>query len=155
MNFVNASWSMVGLRDLISRTGVQRPRSSRTRTGDSDTAWKTAALDQAGDTADAVETFFKKFVGKNPPPSEVGEDETLMANLPVACRMLANACDAYADHVETAEQRLPYEQTRLPARRADNEPRRRLRGGVLDGHALRRQQGHALELFVLARARPP
>ncbi|WP_229910907.1 restriction endonuclease fold toxin-2 domain-containing protein [Streptomyces aurantiogriseus] len=78
---------------------------------DSDTAWKTANLDQVGETADAVEGFFKKFVGKNPPPGEVGEDETLMANLPVACKMIANACDAYADHIETAKRRLPYEET--------------------------------------------
>ncbi|WP_030747006.1 restriction endonuclease fold toxin-2 domain-containing protein [Streptomyces sp. NRRL S-31] len=78
---------------------------------DSEAAWRTATLDQAGETASAVEGFFKKFVGKNPPPSEVGEHETLMANLPVACKMLANACDAYADHIETAKRRLPYEET--------------------------------------------
>lgn len=78
---------------------------------DSDAAWNTANLDQVGETADAVEGFFKKFVGKNPPPGEVGEEETLMANLPVACKMIANACDAYADHVETAKQRLPYDET--------------------------------------------
>jgi hypothetical protein len=78
---------------------------------DSDTAWRTANLEQVGETANAVEGFFKKFVGKNPPPGEVGEDETLMANLPVACKMIANACDAYADHIETAKQRLPYEET--------------------------------------------
>lgn len=74
---------------------------------DSETAWKTATLDEVGETADAVERFFRKFVGKTPPPSEVSEDETLMANLPTACRMIANACDSYADHVETAKQRLP------------------------------------------------
>ncbi|GAA3796527.1 hypothetical protein GCM10023083_34850 [Streptomyces phyllanthi] len=74
---------------------------------DSDTAWKTANLGQVGETAGAVEGFFRRFVGKNPPPGEVGEDETLMANLPTACKMIANACDAYADHVETAKRRLP------------------------------------------------
>jgi hypothetical protein len=47
---------------------------------DSGTAWKTANLDQVGETADAVEDFFKKFVGRATPPSEVGADETLMAN---------------------------------------------------------------------------
>ncbi|MEU0336544.1 restriction endonuclease fold toxin-2 domain-containing protein [Streptomyces sp. NPDC006193] len=78
---------------------------------DSERAWKTANFDQVGDTAEAVDRFFKKFVGKNPPPGEVSEEETLMANLPVACKMIANACDAYADHIETAKRRLPYEQT--------------------------------------------
>ncbi|MFG2814753.1 restriction endonuclease fold toxin-2 domain-containing protein [Streptomyces sp. NPDC048410] len=78
---------------------------------DSETAWKTAMPGQVGETADAVESFFEKFVGRTPPPSEVGADETLMANLPVACKMLANACDAYADHIETAKRRLPYEET--------------------------------------------
>ncbi|MBK6016648.1 hypothetical protein JHN45_36725 [Streptomyces sp. MBT53] len=78
---------------------------------DSEAAWKRATLDEAGETADAVEEFFRKFVGKSSPPSSVSEDETLMANLPTACRMIATACDAYADHVETAKQRLPYEET--------------------------------------------
>ncbi|WP_333762869.1 restriction endonuclease fold toxin-2 domain-containing protein [Streptomyces sp. IBSBF 2390] len=80
---------------------------------DSRDAWKTAKLDQAGETAEAVEHFFEKFVGKTPPPSEVGEQDTLMANLPTACKMLAGACDAYADHVETAKQRLPMENNSL------------------------------------------
>ncbi|MGX1507139.1 UNVERIFIED_CONTAM: hypothetical protein RKD43_005764 [Streptomyces graminofaciens] len=76
---------------------------------DSESAWRTATLNQAGDTADAAESFFQRFVGKTPPPSEVGEDETLMANLPTACRMIAKACDAYADHIETARNRIPQE----------------------------------------------
>ncbi|MFP8941716.1 restriction endonuclease fold toxin-2 domain-containing protein [Streptomyces fenghuangensis] len=76
---------------------------------DSEHAWQTANLGQAGDTADAVEDFFKKFVGKTPPPGEVGEDETLMANLPTACRMIAKACDSYADHIDTALDRIPTE----------------------------------------------
>lgn len=56
-----------------------------------------------------MEGFFKLFVGKTPPPGEVGPEETLMANLPTACRMIANACEAYADHVETASKRIPEE----------------------------------------------
>jgi hypothetical protein len=76
---------------------------------DTEAAWQKATLDQAGETADAVEHFFRKFVGKNPPPTQVSEDETLLANLPTACKMLANACEAYADHIETALQRLPAE----------------------------------------------
>lgn len=76
---------------------------------DSEAAWSKATLDQAGKTADAVENFFRKFVGKTPPPTEVSEDETLMANLPTACKMIANACDAYADHIDTAMRRLPEE----------------------------------------------
>ncbi|MFJ5035170.1 restriction endonuclease fold toxin-2 domain-containing protein [Streptomyces sp. NPDC088560] len=80
---------------------------------DSRDAWKTATLDQAGHAADAVESFFEKFVGKTPPPTEVGDHDTLLANLPTACTMLANACDAYADHVETAKQRLPMENSGL------------------------------------------
>lgn len=76
---------------------------------DSETAWKTAITNQQGETATAVEEFFKLFVGKTPPPSEVGPEETLMANLPTACRMIAKACEAYADHVETASKRIPEE----------------------------------------------
>ncbi|MEV6115979.1 hypothetical protein AB0L59_26630 [Streptomyces sp. NPDC052109] len=75
---------------------------------DSRDAWKTATLDQAGHTADAGESFFEKFAGKTPPLSEVGDHDTLLANLPTACTMLANTCDAYADHVETAQKTPSY-----------------------------------------------
>ncbi|GAA3798003.1 hypothetical protein GCM10022403_034830 [Streptomyces coacervatus] len=34
-----------------------------------------------------------------------------MANLPTACKMIAKACDAFADHIEIAKRRLPYEET--------------------------------------------
>ncbi|MGW7723832.1 restriction endonuclease fold toxin-2 domain-containing protein [Streptomyces canus] len=78
---------------------------------DSAAAWKRATLDEVGETADRVEEFFRRFVGKRSPSSSVSEDETLMANLPAACKMIADACDAYADHIETAKQRLPYEET--------------------------------------------
>jgi hypothetical protein len=78
---------------------------------DAEAAWKRATLDEVGVTADAVEEFFGRFVGKRPPSSAVSEDETLMANLPSACKMLADACEAYAAHIETAKARLPYEQT--------------------------------------------
>ncbi|WP_256961701.1 restriction endonuclease fold toxin-2 domain-containing protein [Streptomyces sp. NRRL B-24572] len=80
---------------------------------DSESAWRTATAQQLGETAAAVQTFFTVFVGKTPPPSEVGEDETLMANLPSACRMIAHACDAYADHIETALKRIPDEESPL------------------------------------------
>lgn len=76
---------------------------------DSNTAWQTATLEQVGETADAAHSFFTTFVGKTAPPSSVAEGETLLANLPAACRMLARACDAYADHIDTALQRIPEE----------------------------------------------
>ncbi|CCA54313.1 hypothetical protein SVEN_1026 [Streptomyces venezuelae ATCC 10712] len=34
-----------------------------------------------------------------------------MANLPSACRMIAHACDAYADHIDTALKRIPDEES--------------------------------------------
>ncbi|CCA54314.1 MULTISPECIES: hypothetical protein [Streptomyces] len=40
---------------------------------DSEGAWRTATAQQLGETATAVQTFFNVFVGKTPPPSEVGE----------------------------------------------------------------------------------
>ncbi|MFE4588194.1 restriction endonuclease fold toxin-2 domain-containing protein [Streptomyces laurentii] len=78
---------------------------------DSESAWRTASAQQLGETATAVQTFFTVFVGKTPPSSRVGEDETLMANLPSACRMIAHACDAYADHIETALNKISQENT--------------------------------------------
>ncbi|MGW3399533.1 restriction endonuclease fold toxin-2 domain-containing protein [Streptomyces hydrogenans] len=101
-----------GQRDKLRKTAT----AWRTAAGilgdaywDCESAWRTASAQQLGDTAAAVQTFFTAFVGKTPPPSEVGEDETLMANLPSACRMIANACDAYADHIDTALKRIPEE----------------------------------------------
>nr|WP_246531133.1 restriction endonuclease fold toxin-2 domain-containing protein [Streptomyces bathyalis] len=76
---------------------------------DAYSAGQRATMDQAGDTADAAKRFFAKYVDKHPPPSDVSEHETLFANLPTACKLLANACDAYADHVETAQRRVPEE----------------------------------------------
>lgn len=36
-----------------------------------------------------------------------------MASLPSACRMIASACEAYADHIGTALQRIPEEDSPL------------------------------------------
>ncbi|MFJ5022817.1 restriction endonuclease fold toxin-2 domain-containing protein [Streptomyces goshikiensis] len=101
-----------GQRDKLRKTAAVWTSAARileTAYWDSETAWKTATTNQLGETATAVEDFFKLFVGKTPPPSAVGEEETLMANLPAACRMIANACQAYADHIETASKRIPEE----------------------------------------------
>lgn len=66
--------------------------------------WHGANLDHEGLTADAIESFFKKFVGKVDPPDEVSQDEALLANLPAACFMLAKACEAYANHIESSRE---------------------------------------------------
>ncbi|WP_037613726.1 restriction endonuclease fold toxin-2 domain-containing protein [Streptomyces albus] len=64
--------------------------------------WYGANLGQEGLTADAIEKFFKRFIGQDSePPDTVSEDTELMANLPAACATLAKACDAYADHIES------------------------------------------------------
>lgn len=101
-----------GQRDKLTRT-ANAWRSAASILDDaywgSDSAWSTASAQQLGETAEAVQTFFTVFVGKTPPPSEAGEEETLMANLPSACRMIASACEAYADHIGTALQRIPEE----------------------------------------------
>ncbi|MFI7337058.1 restriction endonuclease fold toxin-2 domain-containing protein [Streptomyces sp. NPDC050085] len=76
-------------------------------------AWGTATLDQAGEAADASQKWFEKFVGKTVPPGKVGAEETLLANLHAACKMLADACDAYADHIDTALPKIPYEDNPL------------------------------------------
>ncbi|MFD7298578.1 restriction endonuclease fold toxin-2 domain-containing protein [Streptomyces sp. NPDC059897] len=76
---------------------------------DAETAWRTATAEQVGETGDAIEGWFRKFVGKTPPQGEVSGDDTLIVNLHAACKMLADACDAYADHIDTALQRIPKE----------------------------------------------
>ncbi|WP_158678664.1 hypothetical protein [Streptomyces sulphureus] len=43
---------------------------------DAEAAWKKATLNQAGETADAAENFFKKFVGKQAPPSVMSAKTT-------------------------------------------------------------------------------
>ncbi|QKV94251.1 hypothetical protein HUT19_22890 [Streptomyces sp. NA02950] len=118
---------------------------------DSDTAWKTATLDQAGETADAAHSFFKTFVGKTAPPSVVGEDETLMANLPSACKMLASACDAYADHIDTALEQIPWDENE-PFRGPELSPG--LGGNGTDGglHELVASDTHIAALGKIPRA---
>ncbi|MER0443399.1 restriction endonuclease fold toxin-2 domain-containing protein [Streptomyces sp. Edi4] len=99
-----------GQRDklrLVAKTWRSASKILQDAYWESDTAWQSARLGQVGETADAVEAFFMTFVGKNPPPSEVSDTETLMANLPAACTMLANACDVYADHIDTALRKIP------------------------------------------------
>ncbi|MET9598238.1 hypothetical protein [Streptomyces sp. NPDC006459] len=99
-----------GQRDKLRKTAAVRNSAAKILEDAywySGTAWKTATANQQGETAAAVEQFFNLFVGKTPPPGEVVGEETLMANLPAACRMIANACEAYADHVETASKRIP------------------------------------------------
>lgn len=71
--------------------------------------WRTARLDHAGETADGIERFFQRFVGKVPPGNQPHSDEALLPNLSSACRALAAACDAYSDHIETALTRIPTE----------------------------------------------
>ncbi|MEU1630703.1 restriction endonuclease fold toxin-2 domain-containing protein [Streptomyces sp. NPDC020096] len=74
---------------------------------DAQDCWSTATAHASGQTADAVNNFFTKFVGKDHPPAKVDENCTLLANLPTACDQLSKACDKYADHIETASRRAP------------------------------------------------
>ncbi|WP_063788486.1 restriction endonuclease fold toxin-2 domain-containing protein [Streptomyces chattanoogensis] len=64
--------------------------------------WRTAARNQEGKTAEAIGSFFLKFVGHDDVPAKAESSCTLLANLPAACQQIANACDRYADHIETA-----------------------------------------------------
>ncbi|WP_258528069.1 restriction endonuclease fold toxin-2 domain-containing protein [Streptomyces sp. NBRC 110611] len=55
-----------------------------------------------GEAADAFQDYFKRNIGTSHAPTQAQADEPLMANLVAACRQLANACENYADHIETA-----------------------------------------------------
>ncbi|RCG13414.1 hypothetical protein DQ392_33050 [Streptomyces reniochalinae] len=67
--------------------------------------WREANLDAKGLSADAVEKFFARFVGKGmDPPDQVSEDEALLPTLPAACFVLGKACDAYADHIDSSRE---------------------------------------------------
>ncbi|WP_328806676.1 restriction endonuclease fold toxin-2 domain-containing protein [Streptacidiphilus fuscans] len=69
---------------------------------DAQLSWSTATAEFTGTTADGVNTYFQRFVGKDPYPPRPYEGATLMANLPAACQALAAACEAYADHIDAA-----------------------------------------------------
>lgn len=69
---------------------------------DAQACWTTATRNFTGATADGVNGFFAKFVGKDPYPPRPAEGHTLMANLPAACQALAAACENYADHIDAA-----------------------------------------------------
>lgn len=47
-------------------------------------------------------SYFNLFIGWNDAPAEVSHKEALVPNLVAACRQLAKACNAYADHIEDA-----------------------------------------------------
>ncbi|MFH9246732.1 restriction endonuclease fold toxin-2 domain-containing protein [Streptomyces lydicus] len=72
---------------------------------DAQTCWTTASRNHEGKTAEAVNAFFVKFVGRDHPPAKADASCTLLANLPAACQQIANACDRYADHIETASKK--------------------------------------------------
>ncbi|MFH8839677.1 hypothetical protein [Streptomyces sp. NPDC017868] len=66
----------------------------------------TADKAHSGEAADAFRAYFKTSVGLTCPPSQVQEDEPLVANLVTACNEIAKACDRYAEHVEAAEKAI-------------------------------------------------
>ncbi|MFF0425563.1 restriction endonuclease fold toxin-2 domain-containing protein [Streptomyces sp. NPDC004520] len=66
----------------------------------------TADKAHSGEAADAFRAYFKTSVGLTCPPSQVQEDEPLVANLVAACNEIAKACDRYAEHVEAAEKAI-------------------------------------------------
>lgn len=72
---------------------------------DAQDCWRRATRHGEGDTADAIGTFFKKFIGHGNPPGHVSDQDPLLANLPTACHQIASACENYADHIETASKR--------------------------------------------------
>ncbi|MFD8324358.1 restriction endonuclease fold toxin-2 domain-containing protein [Streptomyces lydicus] len=70
--------------------------------GEAQICASTARRHHTGVAADTFEDYFKRCIGKGSPPSQAHGDEPLMANLVGACTQLANACDNYADHIDTA-----------------------------------------------------
>ncbi|MFF2077668.1 restriction endonuclease fold toxin-2 domain-containing protein [Kitasatospora sp. NPDC058162] len=55
-----------------------------------------------GAARQSFSSYFNLFIGWNGAPGEVSDKEALVPNLVAACRQLAKACDAYADHIEDA-----------------------------------------------------
>ncbi|MFF8897877.1 hypothetical protein ACF082_10395 [Streptomyces lydicus] len=70
--------------------------------GEAQICASTARRHHTGVAADTFEDYFKRCIGRGSPPSQAHGDEPLMANLVGACTQLANACDNYADHIDTA-----------------------------------------------------
>ncbi|MCZ1014385.1 restriction endonuclease fold toxin-2 domain-containing protein [Streptomyces noursei] len=62
----------------------------------------TARQHHTGAAADAFQDYFRRNIGTGHAPVQAQADEPLMANLVAACRQLANACESYGDHIETA-----------------------------------------------------
>ncbi|MER7848374.1 restriction endonuclease fold toxin-2 domain-containing protein [Kitasatospora sp. NPDC096077] len=67
---------------------------------DAQDAWRTVGGVHDGETAKAIASFFGAFVGKQPNPQTPSDANTLLANVPSACRQLADACDNYAKYIE-------------------------------------------------------
>ncbi|WAP58784.1 restriction endonuclease fold toxin-2 domain-containing protein [Streptomyces sp. S465] len=59
--------------------------------------------DWAGRAVTAFVDYFDLFIGAGDRPAETAEGEALLANLATACHEIADACYAYAGHVEDAK----------------------------------------------------
>ncbi|HJP77441.1 MAG TPA: restriction endonuclease fold toxin-2 domain-containing protein [Pseudonocardiaceae bacterium] len=70
---------------------------------DAQGSWTTAVQDYDGPACAGVDAYFTKFVGHDAAPAQPAEGQTLFANLPAACRLIATACTNYADHIEKAQ----------------------------------------------------
>ncbi|MFG2832503.1 restriction endonuclease fold toxin-2 domain-containing protein [Streptomyces sp. NPDC048434] len=70
--------------------------------GDAQLCASTARKHHAGAAADSFHDYFKRCIGAGTPPSQAQEDEPLIANIVAACTQLANACENYADHIDSA-----------------------------------------------------
>lgn len=93
------------LRDIAGKWYVARGLLADAFYGTRD-CWREAKLDAEGVSADAVEKFFERFVGKGTdPPDQVSGDDALLATLPAACFTLGKACDAYADHIDSSRKK--------------------------------------------------
>ncbi|MGX1759947.1 restriction endonuclease fold toxin-2 domain-containing protein [Streptomyces lydicus] len=89
----------------VARTWRKAKNISERVLSDAQDCWRTAARNHEGKTAEAIDVFFNKFVGRDHPTAKAEPSCTLLANLPAACQQLANACDNYADHVEAASKK--------------------------------------------------
>ncbi|MFG3226911.1 restriction endonuclease fold toxin-2 domain-containing protein [Kitasatospora sp. NPDC048194] len=73
---------------------------------DAQGSWTTAVQNHEGPASVGVNAYFTQFVGKAAAPARPAEGQTLLANLPAACSLLAACCESYADHIEAAQKQL-------------------------------------------------
>lgn len=112
---------VVAKEDWLDDFTTQGPRGNAGKVRDTGKAWRKAGelldetrvsaqtgqrilvKDWAGRAVTSFVDYFDLFIGKSGRPQQTAQGEALLANLATACHEIADACYAYAGHIDDAK----------------------------------------------------